>query len=275
MYFASNIKILRKRRGRTQDDVACALKLKRSTLSGYENGIAQPGIEILISFSGYFNMSIDTMLKMDLLNLSESQLGELERGYDVYVKGSNLRVLATTVNSANIENIELVPEKAKAGYSTGYADPEFIGELPVFRLPFLSDKRKYRTFQLKGDSMLPIPEGSWVTGEYIQDWMNIKSGNAYIVFTLDDGIVFKVVESNIRKDGKLILYSLNPLYEPYEVHISEVKEVWKFVNYISNELPDPVMPEKQLIQTVAGMKHDLERLKAKLGRDITDIAEES
>jgi hypothetical protein len=104
--------------------------------------------------------------------------------------------------------------------------------------------------------------------------MNIKSGNAYIVFTLDDGIVFKVVESNIKKDGKLILYSLNPLYEPYEVHISEVKEIWKFVNYISNELPDPVVPEKQLIQTVAGMKHDLERLKAKLGRDITDIAEE-
>ena len=47
MYFASNIKFLRKRRGRTQDDVAFALNLKRSTLSGYENGVAQPGIEIL------------------------------------------------------------------------------------------------------------------------------------------------------------------------------------------------------------------------------------
>jgi len=62
MYFTSNIKFLRKRRSRTQDDVASALNLKRSTLSGYENGIAQPGIEILISFSGYYNMSIDTFL---------------------------------------------------------------------------------------------------------------------------------------------------------------------------------------------------------------------
>lgn len=275
MYFASNIKILRKRRDRTQDEVANALNLKRSTLSGYENGIAQPGIEILISFAGYFNISIDTMLKIDMSKLSESQLGELERGYDAYVRGSNLRVLATTINSANIENIELVPEKAKAGYTTGYADPEYIGELPVFRLPFLSDKKKYRTFQLKGDSMLPIPEGSWVTGEYLQDWMNIISGNAYIVFTLDDGIVFKVVENNLKKNGKLILYSLNPLYEPYEVQISEVKEIWKFVNYISNELPDPIIPEKQLIQTVVGLKNDLEKLKIKLGRDISDIAEES
>jgi transcriptional regulator with XRE-family HTH domain len=274
MYFTSNIKILRKRKGRTQDEVAFALNLKRSTLSGYENGVAQPGIEILIAFSGYFNMSIDTILKMDMSKLSESQLGELERGYDAYIKGSNLRVLTTTVSTGNTENIELVPEKAKAGYTTGYADPEYIGELPVFRLPFLSDKRKYRTFQLKGDSMLPIPDGSWVTGEFLQDWMNIVSGNAYIVFTMSDGIVFKVAENNIRTEGKLILYSLNPFYEPYEVNISEVKEIWKFVNYISSQLPEPIIPEKQLMQTVAGMKHDLDRLKNMVGREITDVKEE-
>lgn len=274
MYLASNIKFLRQRRGRTQDDVAFSLKLKRSTLSGYENGIAQPGVETLVAFSGYFNISIDTMLKMDISRLTESQLGELERGYDVYVKGSNLRVLATTVNTENNENIELVNEKAKAGYATGYADPEYIGELPVFQLPFLSNKRKYRTFQLKGDSMLPIPDGSWVTAEYVQDWHNIISGQAYIVFTIDDGIVFKVVENSIRADGTLILYSLNPLYEPYEVHIGGVKEIWKFINYISSELPDPVLPEKQLLRTVAGMKHDLEILKTRVGRDIQDIKEE-
>jgi len=273
MYFTSNIKFLRKRRGRTQDDVAVALNLKRSTLSGYENGVAQPGIDILVSFSGYFNMSIDTLLKIDMTSLSESQLGELERGYDAYIKGSNLRVLTTTVDPGNRENIELVAEKAKAGYTTGYADPEYIGELPVFTLPFLSDKRKYRTFQLKGDSMLPIPDGSWVTGEFLQDWMNIVSGKAYIVFTLNDGIVFKILENNIQQDGKLVLFSLNPLYEPYEVHINEVKEIWKFVNYISNELPEPVIPEKQIFQSIAEMKNDLEKIKMRLGKDISDINE--
>jgi len=273
MYFTSNIKFLRKRRGRTQDDVAVALNLKRSTLSGYENGVAQPGIDILVSFSGYFNMSIDTLLKIDMTRLSESQLGELERGYDAYVRGSNLRVLTTTVNSEKRENIELVAEKAKAGYTTGYADPEYIGELPVFTLPFLSDKRKYRTFQLKGDSMLPIPDGSWVTGEFLQDWMDLKSGKAYVVFTMNDGIVFKIIENNITRDGKLVLYSLNPIYEPYDVHINEVKEIWKFVNYISNELPEPVLPEKQIFQSIAVLKNDLERIKARLGKDISDITE--
>jgi transcriptional regulator with XRE-family HTH domain len=273
MYFTSNIKFLRKRRGRTQDDVAVALNLKRSTLSGYENGVAQPGIDVLVSFSRYFNMSIDTLLKIDMTKLSESQLGELERGYDAYVKGSNLRVLTTTVGSDNVENIEMVPEKAKAGYATGYADPEFIGELPRFRFPFLSAKRKYRTFQLKGDSMLPIPDGSWVTGEFVQDWRELISGKAYVVFTINDGIVFKIIENNLKKEGRLVLYSLNPIYEPYEVHINEVKEIWKFVNYISSELPEPVLPEKQLARAVAAMKNDLERIKARIGKDISDAKE--
>ena len=273
MYFASNIKFLRRRRGRTQDDVASALQMKRSTLSGYENGVAQPGIEALVAFSGYFNISLDTMLKIDLTRLSESQLGELERGHDAYIKGSNLRVLATTVAPDNRENIELVNEKARAGYATGYADPEFISDLPLFNLPFLSRERKYRTFQLKGDSMLPIPDKSWVTGEYMSDWRGIKSGKAYIILTTGDGIVFKVVENNIEPTGRLVLYSLNPLYEPYEVHINDVREIWKFVHYISDELPDPVLPEKQLLRTVATMKQDLYQLKKSIGRDIEDARE--
>ncbi len=39
--------------------------------------------------------------------------------------------------------------------------------------------------------MLPIPEKAWVTGEYIVDWKELKTGEACVVLTLDDGIVFK------------------------------------------------------------------------------------
>jgi len=155
MHFSTNIKLLRKRRGRTQDEMSNFLNMKRPTLSGYENEVAQPNIEALIAFSNYFNISIDTLVKIDMTKLSESQLGEIERGYDVFVTGSRIRVLATTVDKNNDENIELVPEKAKAGYTRGYADPEYIRELPVFSLPFLSKEKKYRTFQISGDSMLP------------------------------------------------------------------------------------------------------------------------
>jgi len=265
IFFSANIKFLRRRRGRTQDDVAFALGMKRSTLSGYENRVAEPGMDVLLAFSDYYRIAVDTLLKVDLSALSDSQLSQLERGADVYIRGSNLRVLATTVDASNEENIELVPERAKAGYRTGYADPEFIGQLPAFQLPFLSPGRKYRTFQITGDSMLPIPDGAWVTGEYVQDWSAIVSGQAYIVFTLDDGIVFKVAENLLEQEHKLRLYSLNPVYEPYDVDVRDIREVWKFVHYISSELPDPVIPEKQVMSMIARLKQDVDRLKRRSG----------
>ncbi len=260
-FFSSNIKFLRKRKGWTQDDVAFALGMKRSTLSGYENRVAEPPLEVLLAFADHYRIAVDTLLRVDLSALSESQLAQLERGADVYIRGTRLRVLATTVDPANEENIELVPEKAKAGYRTGYADPEFISRLPSFQLPFLSPGKKYRTFQISGDSMLPIPDGAWVTGEYVQDWSTVISGQGYIIFTLDDGIVFKVVENLLKEEHKLRLYSLNPAYEPYDVDVRDIREIWKFVHYISSELPDPVIPENQVMRMLARLKKDVETLK--------------
>ncbi|NQT76673.1 MAG: LexA family transcriptional regulator [Bacteroidetes bacterium] len=264
MFFSSNIKLLRKRRGRTQDDVAHALEMKRSTLSGYENQVAQPGIDSLLAFSKYFNIAIDTLIRVDLSELSESQLSQVERGFDIYLKGSKLRVLATTVDNDNNENIELVNEKASAGYTHGFADPDFIRVLPTFQLPFLSRSKKYRAFQISGDSMIPIPDKSWVTGEYVENWSLLRTNYPYIVLTIDDGIVFKVVENRIKQDGKLRLISLNPLFETYEIEASQVKEVWKFVHYISSEMPEANMPKEKLMEEVQSLKRQVLAIQTKL-----------
>ena len=267
MYFSSNIKFLRKHRSRTQDDVAFALNMKRSTLSGYENEVAEPNIEALIAFSKYFNIAIDTLVKVDLSTLSEGQISQLERGFDPYLKGSNLRVLTTTVNADNIENIELVSEKAKAGYTTGFADPEYIKVLPTFSMPFLSRERKYRTFQISGDSMLPIPDGSYITGEYVLDWTYIRTGQPYIILTHDDGIVFKIVENKIEEEGLLTLSSLNPIYKPYNLAATDIKEVWRFVHYISSEMPEQQenrLREEQLVKAVQDLQKKVEEIQLKL-----------
>ncbi|MCK4921980.1 MAG: LexA family transcriptional regulator [Bacteroidales bacterium] len=264
MYFNSNIRILRKRRGKTQDGLAFALDMKRSTLSGYENKVAEPGLDVLLKFSDYFGIAIDTLLKVDLSMLDESQVYQLEHGQDVFISGSKLRVLATTVNNENEENIEIVNEKAKAGYTNGFADPEFIGELPVFSLPFLSNNKKYRTFQLNGDSMLPIPDKSWVTGEFIQDWREVKNGDACVILTLNEGIVFKVVENKIAEEGILSLFSLNPIYEPFDVEVKDIREIWKFTHYISSDIPEPFVPQSSLTKTVANIKKEMDIIKSRI-----------
>jgi len=239
--------------------------MKRSTLSGYENNIAQPGFEALIAFSKYYNVAIDTLIRDDLAGIPESQLRQLERGYDVFVKGSNLRILTTTVGTDNEDNIELVPEKAKAGYTGGFADPEYISILPTFRLPFLSKQKKYRTFQVNGDSMLPIAHGSWVTGVFVQDWTTLRDRDAYIILTSEEGIVFKVIENRIKTEGKLILHSLNPLYKPYEINIQDIREIWQFVNYISSRMPENINSENyHLVETVRQLRDDIRAIQTRL-----------
>jgi len=236
MYIHKNLKLLRKRKGMTQQEVSTAIEINRSSLAGYESQI-QPDLSLLVKFSAFFNVTIDTMVKLDLATLSEKQLGEIERGMDNYINGTKLRVLATTVNNDNVDNIEVVEQRAKASYLAGYSDPEFIGELPMANLPFLDSSKKYRVFQVDGDSMLPITDKSWIVGEYMDDWRDLKDGTQYIVLTENEGIVFKTVYNKISSDGKLLLVSQNPLYPPFEVEIAEVKEVWKFVmNMNLNEL---------------------------------------
>lgn len=264
MFISSNIKFLRKRRGRTQDDVASALGMKRPTLSGYENNVAQPNIDAMVAFSDYFGIAIDTLVKINLQSLPESQLSQLERGYDVFITGSKLRVLTTTVTPDNHDNIELVHEKASAGYARSFADPEFIRVLPVFQLPFLPRDRKFRTFQIRGDSMLPIPDGSFVTGEFIQNWTTLRDGMPYIVLTLDDGIMFKIVENLIKSEGKLRMISLNQAYEPYSIEINQVKEVWKFVHFISSEMPGNNTPRDEIFHSIEQLRRDVKGIQAKL-----------
>ena len=265
MYFNTNIKILRQRRNRTQDLVATELGISRSTLNSYENGsIKNPTLEALLAFTKYFKVSIDTLVKVDMSKLSGFQLSELEKGNDVYVTGSRLRVLATTVDSQNRENIEVVPLKAKAGYKNGFADPEFIKKLPTFQLPILFNDRKYRMFQITGDSMLPIPDKSFVIGEYLENWYDIKDGQAYVILTQDDGLVFKVAFNQLRKKKSLMLKSLNPEYEPYEVQANDLREVWKFCNYMSSELPEHSMDKGDILTKLAALEKDVKGIKSVL-----------
>ena len=235
MYFAENIRFLRKRKSLSQTDLATILELTRTTLAGYEKSV-QPPFKTLIKFAEYFNVSIDALVRYKLNALSEFQLSQIEGGFDIDVTGQKLRLLTVSVDKDGKENIEMVPVKAQAGYTTSYGDIDFIASLPKFSLPFLPHDKTYRTFQIQGDSMLPIPEGDWVTGSYIQNWNHIKDGTPCIIVTCDEGIVFKVVYNQIKKNETLLLVSTNRIYKPYEMAVKNIVEIWKFETYNGFEI---------------------------------------
>ena len=101
--------------------------------------------------------------------------------------------LSVVVDSENEEMIAVVPIKASAGYLNGFADPEYVGQLPAFNMPVpeLSRGKTYRVFQLKGDSMLPVQEGSYVFCEFVESIVDVKDGETYVMITKDEGLVYK------------------------------------------------------------------------------------
>ena len=254
---ANNIKTLRKQAGLTQGALAEKMDIKRSLIGAYEEGRAEPRINNLVKLSEVFNIPIDTLVTKDL---SEPVQHEITRA-----SGSQLRVLSVTVSDEGEDQVQWVPQKAAAGYLNGYADTEYLRELPRFRLPNLPRGGTYRAFELNGDSMLPLQSGTIVIGKYIDDWREIKSGDTYVLLTNKEGVVYKRVFNYVEESQKLFLVSDNRSYAPYEIPIDQVLEVWSAQAFISVSFPDPSTDPQLSLEQLTGMvlelQHEVTRLK--------------
>ena len=217
-YIQGNIKHLRGLKKLSQEHFAEEVKWTRSMVGSYEEGRSEPSIEKLIDLSKYFNIPIDTLIKVDLRKSKDLS----------FIDIGNKRVLfPISVNEYNEELIEIVPIEASAGYLKGYADPEYIEDLQKFNLPFLPTGT-HRAFPIKGDSMLPVKDGSFIIGKFVQDIRDIKDGRTYVVLTKEDGLVYKRIYNRIKDRKSLLLYSDNKKYAPYEVKMQDVLEIWEF-----------------------------------------------
>ncbi|MEJ2005892.1 MAG: LexA family transcriptional regulator [Cyclobacteriaceae bacterium] len=260
---SENIRFLRKKLGLTQEQFSERIGIKRSLLGAYEEGRADPRLNTLTTIAQLFGTSVDILISKDVSRLKESELvvSSFKRGKEV---------LAVTVDQDGKENIELVPQKAAAGYLNGYADPEYIQELPRFNLPILPQNATYRAFEIVGDSMLPILPGTIVIGSFIDDIRDIKNGKTYVLVTKTDGIVYKRVFNYINDNGKLFLVSDNRQYAPYQIDVEDVIEVWAAKAYISVQFPDSndtnEVSTEQLASIVLDLQKEIVKLKSERGK---------
>ncbi|HEU5145551.1 MAG TPA: XRE family transcriptional regulator [Chryseosolibacter sp.] len=225
-----NFRFLRSKESLTQREFAERLGLKQATVGAYEEGRATPPLNVLSDLSRLFKVSVDNLISADLSTLPE-------KSWRMSGKPKK-EVLAITVDIHNKENVELVTQKASAGYLSGFQDPEFVKDLPKISMPVLPRNRTYRAFEIRGDSMLPIQPGSIIFGEYVEDVASIKNGKLYVLITRNDGIVFKRVFNFAGQEHKLLLVSDNRTYEPYGVDIADILEVWSAKAFFSNQFPD-------------------------------------
>jgi transcriptional regulator with XRE-family HTH domain len=238
MYLSKNLRYLRGKDGRkSQGKLAEELGITRSALSSYEDARAEPKLALLTEMSRFFDVTVDELINTDLTKVTELE-EVVKQSRRHYSSGAELRVLTVTHDDDGEEWIELVPEKAAAGYTAGYGDQEYISDLPKYKLPFLSNEKSYRAFEIKGDSMLPLQPKSIVIGEYMQDWAAVRDGEVCVVTSKTEGIVLKKVYNQVEMNGTMLLKSTNISYSPYELPVEDIIDMWKFSAYISRSFPE-------------------------------------
>lgn len=249
--FSDNIRHLRIKKDLSQEIVAESLSISRDSLAKYEQGRSQPPHEILIKLSHYYHVSIDLLLTVDIRKINLESLLKMD---------DNRILLPIVVDKSGNNVIEVVPHKAKAGYFTGYSDPEFIESLQHISLPFLGTG-KFRSFAVDGDSMPPHKDSSFIVGRYVENINEAKEGKSYIVMTTE-GMTYKRLKKKNTKS--LLLESDNEFYKPFEVKLSEVLELWEYAGSVATEEFEKEDISKEDIRgLLQGLRQEINQLKDK------------
>lgn len=140
--------------------------------------------------------------------------------------------------------VDLVPVHAQAGYLMGYADKEYVQELPKHYITVDKYvKGEYMAFEISGDSMdngdirEAMPSGTIATGRKVKrelwtskfhthEWPN------WIIVHRYEGIVAKQIAKQCLETGTLTLRSLNPdkkRYPDFEVKLDDCVQIFNVV----------------------------------------------
>lgn len=212
----------------SQNGLINYLKDKRSVDAGLLGRIAQT----LDKPIAWFYDQHDLNNKNDDLNISDDVLN-----FSVKEKEPHYIPKIVTVDTSGKDNVVLVPAKAAAGYLRGFEDPQYMSELPSYRLPNINGGT-FRMFEITGESMYPtLKDADIVVCEWVTEPRHIRSDNIHVIIT-SEGILVKRVE-NQSNQGFLLLHSDNHQYEALKMPLNSIYEVWHAKMYISKQFHSP------------------------------------
>lgn len=177
-------------------------------------------------------------------------------------------ILSVVVDGNGDEKILHVPISAQAGYAHQLYDEEYIAQLPSFTLPdIMFLKGTFRCFGVKGESMEPLLfSGDKVVCSFVEKefWVNSVKDNQVYVVVSEGGIVVKRLINNITINKKLSCISENPFYEPYELSVNEIKEIWKVEVMISGFLDNHADARSGFYKQIDHLKTIIENQSAQI-----------
>lgn len=250
------MRYLRNQLNCSQQRVADGLMITRGRYAKYEDSASEPPIELLIRISRYFHVSIDLLVSVDLRRYPLQEIIELP---------DNRILLPVQVDTKGSNQIEIIPHKTTMGYLTGYNDPEYIESLQTISLPFLGPG-KYRAFPAEGDSMPPHTDNTYIVGRYMENPAGLKKGKGY-VFVTRDGFTYKKFSG--RVDDRLKVVADNDFYEPYEIPLQDILQIWQYACSIATTeftKEDFNVDNQVVLGMFRELKNEIAALKGKVGK---------
>lgn len=173
-------------------------------------------------------------------------------------------LITVTVDPSGDEVALYVPIQAQAGYLTGHGNPQFLSQLPAIKIPpSIMKLESVRLFEVKGDSMEDtIFAGDIIFGQRVYDIKDLMNMRVYVVISKDDGVLVKRVTHH-SGEKYLTLYSDNKYYEPQQVQMEDVLEIWYVRRVLSAQLPAPSTINERIFsleQSVFSMQQQINKL---------------
>ena len=197
----NNLKILRKRKGVSQNEIADYLGVTRSAYGMYEQGIRNLNPESLSKLSDYFEVSIDTILGREPIN-------------------NDFGRRLVEIPAVKAEDEVLIPLVASLRCGPGDAAEPFTYIKPV-PIPASYVRRWGEGLQAiiaVGESMSPtIVPGDLLICKPGEAW---TSGNVVSVNVEDCDMIKRIYET---KDGGIDLRSDNPAFETLHYTEADIK----------------------------------------------------
>lgn len=206
---------------------------KPNTTSNWVSGSRNIGIDVIEKIKKNLpSVNIDWLIsgEGDMISTKKKEELDISNG-----------ILKTNLN---VKMIPLVGQYAHAGYLNGFADEEYVDELPT--IPILVDheiKGDYRAFEIRGDSMddgssESVLEGEIAVGrnihfDYWRYKLHINKWN-FIIVHKEDGIIIKRIIDHDVERGLITVHSLNPLYPDKVISLADVAQLYNVVQVLKS-----------------------------------------
>lgn len=131
--------------------------------------------------------------------------------------------------------VRLVTNKAKAGWSDGYYNEEYLEDMPIVVIDADDNyKGKYLAFEVAGDSMEPdylegdivicreVQRHLWNSKLHFKDW-------DFVIAHFTQGIMLKEVIDHNVETGDIVCRSINPKHKDFTLNLREIAHLYNVV----------------------------------------------